>query len=122
LGTFWASSHLPLFFINGTYHNNLGAGTTAFWIFLSEPIIDSILYIWIYNNTSRRTLSAILFHFMGNYMGELFELSERAEIVQFVVTILFAVMVVIIWGPKTLAKQSKVDGHKFQYTIEREKT
>lgn len=55
-------------------------------------------------------------------MGELFELSERAEIVQFVVTILFAVMVVIIWGPKTLAKQSKVDGHKFQYTIEREKT
>ena len=106
VGVFWASWHLPLFFINGTYHHNLGVGTIAFWIFMIEPIIGSIFYTWIYNNTNRSILSAILFHFMGNYMGELFELSERAEIGQFVVTILFAVIVVFIWGPYRLVKKS----------------
>ncbi|MBD3386035.1 CPBP family intramembrane metalloprotease, partial [candidate division KSB1 bacterium] len=99
LGAFWASWHLPLFFIKGTYHNNLGVGTTAFYLFLIQPIIGSILYTWVYNNTNRSILSAILFHFMGNYLGELFELSERAEILQLMITVLFVVIVVFIWGP-----------------------
>jgi membrane protease YdiL (CAAX protease family) len=109
VGALWAFWHLPLFFINGTYHYHLGVGTTAFWIFMIEPIMGSIFYTWIYNNTHRSTLSAILLHFMGNYVGELFELSERAEILQLIFTILFAVIIVIIWGRKGLVKKSNFD-------------
>lgn len=108
LGAFWASWHLPLFFMHGTYHFKLGVGTLSFWIFMIEPIFGSILYAWIYNNTNRSTLSAILFHFMGNYMGELFELSGRAEIFQFIAGVAFAIVVVFIWGPKRLKRNSNL--------------
>lgn len=106
IGFFWASWHLPLFFIQGTYHHNLGVGTTSFWIFMIEPVIGSILYTWIYNNTHKSILSAILFHFMGNYTGELFNLSPRAEIVQCIATFLLTVIVVFYQGPKTLKKSA----------------
>ncbi|HKZ83727.1 MAG TPA: hypothetical protein VJ793_08725 [Anaerolineae bacterium] len=60
---------------------------------------NSILYTWIYNNTGRSTLSAILFHFMVNFTGELFALSPRAELYSFLLTVAATVVVVIVWGP-----------------------
>ncbi len=107
IGAFWACWHLPLFFIEGTYHYQLGIGTTAFWIFMLEPVFGSIFYTWIYNNTGRSTLSAVLLHFMGNYTGELFQLSQRAEILQFALGLALAVVVVLIYGPDKLKRSEK---------------
>jgi membrane protease YdiL (CAAX protease family) len=105
LGAAWALWHLPQFFIKGTYQHGLGVGSLSFWIFMLALVVGSILYTWIYNNTGRSTLSAILFHFMQNFTGELFELSARAELYSFVLTIMAATLVVVVWGPKTLARQ-----------------
>jgi hypothetical protein len=42
---------------------------------------------------------------MGNFTGELFELSARAEFYSFVLTVVAAITIVIAWGPKTLTRQ-----------------
>jgi len=106
LGVAWAVWHLPQFFVRGTYQHGLGFGSPSFWMFmLGGTTVSSILYTWIYNNTGRGTLSAILFHFVQNFTGELFELSVRAELYSFLLTIVAAMLVVLVWGPKTLTRR-----------------
>jgi membrane protease YdiL (CAAX protease family) len=107
LGTIWALWHLPLFFIEGTYQNSLGFGTLFFWMFMIVIIPEAVLYTWIYNNNRRSTLSAVLFHFTVNFVGELFVLSERAECYLFLLWIVVAIAITIIWGHKTLTRQAK---------------
>lgn len=107
LGVGWALWHLPLFFIEGTYQNELGLGSLPFWLFMVAMIPNSILYTWIYNNNRRSTLSAVLFHFMVNFTGELFSLTERAQFYQVLLFIVAAIAVTVIWGSKTLTRQQK---------------
>jgi membrane protease YdiL (CAAX protease family) len=108
VGVVWSLWHLPLFFIEGTWQaEQVGLGTQRFWFYMLTILIEAILYTWIYNNTNRSTLSAILFHFMGNAFGELFALSEQAEVYNFVVAIVAVVLVVIIWRPRTLTGRKK---------------
>jgi membrane protease YdiL (CAAX protease family) len=107
LGAVWALWHLPLFFIDGTYQSNLGIGTLPFWIFMLEILPKSILITWIFNNNRESTLSAVLLHFMDNFIGELYELSERAELWQFLLWIAAAIFVTAVWGSKTLTRERK---------------
>lgn len=108
MGAAWALWHVPQFFVPGTYQHGLGFGTPSFWMFVTGgTTVSAIFYTWFYNNTGRSTLSAILFHFMQNFTGELFELSSRAEFYNFILTIAAAILVVLIWGPKTLTTQKR---------------
>lgn len=102
VGTLWALWHLPLFFVDGSYQHSLGFGTLSFWVYMLDKLPDAVLYTWIYNNTSRSTLAAILFHFMANFVGELFLLSPQANLIQFLLWSAVAVAVVLHWGPATL--------------------
>ncbi len=102
LGAAWALWHLPLFLIEDTYQNNLGLGSPAFWLYAGVMIPQSILMTWIYNHTQRSTLSAVLFHFMINFVGGLFALSARADLYQAAVWAIAAIAVVVIWGPRAL--------------------
>ncbi|MFW6376731.1 MAG: hypothetical protein ACOC0F_02035 [archaeon] len=58
----WAAWHLPLFFMAGSFQAELGLFTPQFAFYTGSIVVSSILYTWIYNNTNRSTLSAILFH------------------------------------------------------------
>jgi membrane protease YdiL (CAAX protease family) len=102
LGTLWAAWHLPLFFMAGSFQAELGLFTPQFAFYTGSIVVSSILYTWIYNNTNRSTLSAILFHFMTNFSGELMGLSDRARLYQFGLITLAAMLVVLAWGPGTL--------------------
>jgi hypothetical protein len=46
-----------------------------------------------------------LLHFMDNFVGELFELTEQAELYQFILWIAAAIVVIVVWGPKTLTHE-----------------
>jgi membrane protease YdiL (CAAX protease family) len=110
LGGLWAIWHLPQFFIRGTYQHDLGFGLPpSFWTFAVTIVCQSLLYTWIYNNTRRSTLSAILFHFMTNFVGELFELSQRAEWFALILWILTAIFVGMIWEYRTLPEKIPED-------------
>ncbi len=105
LGTVWSLWHLPLFFMPGTFqHDVLRFGTLDFWSFLSGPVVTSILFTWIYNNTNRSTLSAILFHFMANFTGELLPLTGEARAYSLILLIALSIIVVVVWGPSTLTR------------------
>jgi len=83
-------------------HDVLKFGTLDFWTFIFSPIFLSILFTWIYNNTNRSTLSAILFHFMCNFSGHLIPLTEQGRLYSLILIIILSVVVTLIFGPKTL--------------------
>lgn len=104
LGAVWALWHLPLFFIKGTYQYNLGVGSLEFWLFMISIVPLSIPLTWIYNNTHHSTLSAILFHSMVNFTGELIASTERADTYATLLWFVAAIMITAIWGAKTLTR------------------
>ena len=104
LGGMWTIWHAPLFFIPGSYQSGLIFGTIPFWWYMLDKTFQSILMTWIYNNTGRSTLTAILFHFTVNFIGELIVLSARTDIFQIIVWVLAALVVISIWKPKTLTR------------------
>jgi len=108
LGVIWALWHLPLFFMKGQWqHDVLKFGTMDFWTFIFSPIILSILFTWIYNNTNRSTLSAILFHFMINFSGNLIPSTEQGRLYALILTAVLSVIVIVIFGPETLTRQNR---------------
>lgn len=83
IGVIWTIWHLPMFFISGTYQNSLlGQGiipvlcfavsTTAFGIIIGE---------FTYRNKFS-ILSAILFHFIINFIGEIIPLDITGTLIK----------------------------------------
>lgn len=107
LGAVWSVWHLPMFFIPGSYQSGLGIGTVAFWLFFLAIVPLSIPFTWIYNNTNRSILAAILFHAMINFTGELILLSKRADNIYNLLWFVAAFGIVAIFGAKTLTGKQK---------------
>ncbi|HEC35581.1 MAG TPA: CPBP family intramembrane metalloprotease [Anaerolineae bacterium] len=107
LGVAWALWHLPLFLMEGTFQHEMGLGSRSFWLYMIAVVPTTVLMTWIYNNTRRSTLSAVLFHFMVNFTGRLFELGVKAEPYQVLMWVVAAIAVTIIWGPETLTRRQR---------------
>ena len=108
LGMVWALWHVPLFFMKGQWqHDVLKFGTLDFWTFIFSPIFLSILFTWIYNNTNRSTLSAILFHFMCNFSGNLIPLTKQGRLYSLILIIILSMVVTLIFGAKTLTQNRR---------------
>lgn len=58
----------------------------------------SVLMGWVYNNTSRSTLSAALVHFSGNVSGALFRKSNRVAALELVLLCLACVLIAVRWS------------------------
>jgi membrane protease YdiL (CAAX protease family) len=103
LGLVWALWHLPLFFIKDTYQYNLGAGSPSFWLFMIDIIPETALLTWIFNNTQRSTLAAILFHFMINFTGELIAATKQADFYSSLLWMFSAIVItmIMIWNART---------------------
>lgn len=105
LGAVWALYHLPLFFIkDADPHYSQGAWSPWFWLFMVEVIASAVLYTWIFNNTRRSTLAAILFHFMTNLTYGLANVTAGTNFYSAVLWIIAATAVVALWGARTLAR------------------
>lgn len=105
LAIVWAAWHIPLFFIRGTYQQAIGFGTTGFWLFMAGLIPETILMTWIYNNTKRSTLSAILFHFMTNFTGQFLDPAQGIAVFRLAWAAGIALAVMVIFG-RNLSKRT----------------
>jgi membrane protease YdiL (CAAX protease family) len=101
LGAIWAVWHLPLFFIEGTTQ----AAIPMYQYFL-QTIVLAIFYTWLYNNSGRSVLIAILFHAFANTSAAVvpFWTSELGRWINFGILVLSAIVVLSIWGSKRLSK------------------
>ena len=104
LGVAWWLWHLPLFLVDGTYQAGLGVGTPAFWLFGYFVVANSVLYTWLFVNTGRSTLAAVLFHFAINATGELLPRTLAADLVAAAVLLVVVAGVVAYWGLERLAR------------------
>jgi membrane protease YdiL (CAAX protease family) len=73
-GVVWASWHIPFFVIEGYYSQ--ASYQPIVWRFFATFVFLETLYAWIYDNTSRSVLAAVLFHLMINLPGELLTPSQ----------------------------------------------
>ena len=100
LGIVWAVWHLPLFFIEGSFQAEaVGFGTTGFWLFMIGIVALSVVFTWVYNNTSRSIIAIILLHGWVNFVSETIEVGD---VFYYAHWVLLAVFLPVIWGAKTL--------------------
>ncbi|UYP45739.1 CAAX prenyl protease 2 [Candidatus Lokiarchaeum ossiferum] len=99
LGTFWAIWHFPLYFIPDSYQNTeVIFGSPLFWIFNGYIIFPTIIMTWLNKKTDQSILSAILFHWMINVSGEVFNFGLNFEFVRLSFYVIIAI--VLIWKDK----------------------
>jgi CAAX protease family protein len=102
LGSIWALWHLPLFFMPGMLHAKRGVGSAWFWLFMLGIIPTAVIYTWIFNNTRRSTLAAIVFHFMSNVTYEIGNVSDGTFLYATLLWFLSAIVVVAVWRAGTV--------------------
>jgi membrane protease YdiL (CAAX protease family) len=91
----WAIWHIPLFMIKG-YPLQSKAGDpllVAFYLLNLFPV--SVIFTYLFYNNQRSTLTAILFHFMINFTGQLFELRPLTEGLKTSLYLLVAIYLVV---------------------------
>jgi membrane protease YdiL (CAAX protease family) len=76
------------------------------WEFVLQMIVLAVLYTWLYNNTGRSVLIAVLFHTVGNLTGAVipFWTTEAGRWANFVILLVVAVIVVWVWKPTRLIR------------------
>lgn len=100
LGAAWFAWHGPLFFMTGYYARAGGApDPVRFGVAL---LLAAVVYTWIYNNTRRSVLAAILFHFSGNVSGELLNTPASVYTYEMYLTTALVLVVLWWWGADTL--------------------
>ena len=65
-------------------------------------LLGAVLYTWIYNNTGRSVLGAIVFHFVGNVSGELLNAPDIVYTYEAYLTATLVLVVLSIGGADTL--------------------
>jgi uncharacterized protein len=106
LGLVWAVWHLPLFYMDAAQ------AFLPFWPYLIQVTAASVLITWLYNNTGRNLLVALLFHTMVNLSIALFPPVNlvqggytRAFIWLALLYVIAALLVVLYWGAQTLTRR-----------------
>lgn len=83
LGLIWGAWHLPLYLMPQTWHGQMGFQFTGFWLFILMSIGLSAMMSWVYVNTKRSILSAMLMHLGSNFTGQLLaDVSLNLELIR----------------------------------------
>jgi len=93
-GVVWASWHVPLFLMEGYFGQ--ASIQPIVWRYFATFVFLETLYAWIYDNTERSVLAAVLFHLMINLPGEALAPSQTVRWYTFYLLIGVTV-VVAIW-------------------------
>lgn len=106
----WALWYVPLFLVPGSFEAELGLGSLRSWIFLFSMVPLSVLMTWVYNNSARSTLSAVLIRYSGNLCGALLPETDRVAALELAFLSLAALAAVLGWGARRLTRQSALSG------------
>jgi membrane protease YdiL (CAAX protease family) len=109
LGFMWGLWHLPLHFIDGTVQSGI-----PIYQFALQQVVLAVFYTWPNNNTRGTVIVAILFHTVGNIVGAAvpYWTTDLGRWINFAVLLVFAVAVVLIWGPRNLSRSHEKGGQQ----------
>jgi len=107
LGLVWAVWHfIPL------WEAHRSVVFIAWWSL--GTVTARVIITWLYNNTGRSVFVATLFHTMMNLTWQLFPVNGSYayydQLVAGLLTLAVAVVVVIVWGPRTLVRTRNAPG------------
>ena len=94
-GFVWALWHLPLFWIEGTYHyglRELGIGYVLNFLISVMPM--GFLTTWVYVKNNRSMLACIIFHLFVNTMQEKIAMTPQTKCVETIVVFMAAALIV----------------------------
>ncbi len=99
-GTVWAVWHAPFVLFPGYYADTTFEPELSWW--LPMLVLNTVILVWVYNNTRRSILAVLLFHAFGNMAGEL--MGFAPEMYPFVLSGYAVVVVALVagWGPGSL--------------------
>jgi len=98
LGACWGAWLLPLFFMKGTYQAGIEIFSVVGLLFFLNLIAQSLLMTTFYLAT-RCTWTAVLFHGLTDFMGELWQMPAGAEVHRALWTLLLAGAVLMLRSP-----------------------
>lgn len=109
IGILWGFWHLPLFFIEGEFHQ-----TIPIWLFLIQDVALSIIMTWLYNNTKGSLLISHLFHAASNVtigLLPILPLDTNGDLgalyITIAILIVFTVLIIVTNGPEHLSRKVK---------------
>ena len=95
-GCIWAAWHLPLFWIEGTYHYGLTQlGIVYVLNFLVSVIPMNFLTTWVYVKNNRSMLACIILHLFVNTMQEKIAMTPETKCLETIVLTGAAVLIVM---------------------------
>lgn len=94
IGLVWALWHIPLFLVKGYPLQAKTSDPLLVTFYFLDIFPKSVIFTYIFYKNKRSTLAAILFHFMINFIGLLFELRPMTEGLQALLYIVVAFYIV----------------------------
>jgi membrane protease YdiL (CAAX protease family) len=95
-GVVWPLWHLPLFFIPDSYQQHLLSQPVPLFFYLADMIPQTVIMNWIFFHTNKSVLSAVFFHFLINFVGEAFHISQLSKSIGGVLYYAAAILILII--------------------------
>jgi membrane protease YdiL (CAAX protease family) len=93
----WACWHLPLFFVNGTYQNEIAVENIWYAVNFIVSIIPMAFIInWVYRLNRESITAAILFHFFINLSQEALNITQTTKCIESGILAMFAVIIVLL--------------------------
>ena len=105
VGVFWGLIHLG----NWLLPPGDPGRTDSFPAFWMLVILSSILYAWLFNNTSGKLLPVMLAHAMSNCVGTLIAIPDSYLLYANWAFLIMVIPVALIFGPKNLVRQKRED-------------
>ncbi len=94
-GGTWAVWHAPFVYFPGYYANT--TFNPELWWWLPSIVLQTLIFVWVYNNTRRSVLAILLIHGMMNLTGELLGLAPELFPFQLPFLVLIAAALVVSW-------------------------
>jgi hypothetical protein len=95
LAAIWAIWHIPFFFLQGSYQNDLLSYPLGVGAFLVALLPAEIITDWLFYKNNRSTLAAILFHFSINFSGELLQFDRITKDIQAFLLLVISIAIVV---------------------------
>ncbi len=103
LGILWGIWHLPLYFFPTS--QKLYA-YIPIWVLITETTLLSCFMTWLYNNTNRSMLTALIFHALADISGIIFPnyLTRFGLYYSIILKIILVACIIIVFGHKKMVR------------------